>query len=103
MLSDLSSGLTEAQLWDKFHGNSEPEFTFSEYMKESGFHPIFKHPYIMQPKSPRALEKCVRPDFVHLFLAKAREQPQRPDPDQNLLGFIQQAELDAEKTELDDE
>lgn len=47
---------------------------------------------MMQPKSPQALEKC-----VSLVLTRARDQLQHPDPDQNLLGFIQQAELDAEK------
>lgn len=46
----------------------------------------------MQPKSPQALEKC-----VSLVLTRAKDQLQHPDPDQNLLGFIQQAELDAEK------
>lgn len=47
---------------------------------------------MMQPKSLQALEKC-----VSLVLTRARDQLQHPDPDQNLLGFIQQAELDAEK------
>lgn len=45
LFSDLSSGLTEAQPWSKFHGNSEPEFIFSECMKESSHRLTFKHPY----------------------------------------------------------
>lgn len=69
-------------------------------MKESSHHLIFKHPYVTQPKSPRALEKRVRPDFLRSVLARARDQLQRPDPDQKLLGFIQRAELDAEEKRL---
>jgi len=64
LFSDLSSGLTEAQPGSKFHSNSEPEFIFSVCMKESSFHLVFKHPHIMQPKSPPVLEKCVRPNCL---------------------------------------